>query len=197
MAIPVFLQNSGVAQFDPSLGSDWDVAFIDNVQVPGIVKVVPKTTRKIDVANAPGLAAATLRFQGIDPGAFSLAITVWTPQQQADLETLLVKVAPVAGRVTYANGKYTNTGPTGEKKPASFTFYHPAAAAAGIGSIVVESVTWYDDGPAPQSKQVVLDCKQALPPKKVFAGTPQLNAPNVGGVGNATPPSAGTSAKGP
>ena len=197
MAIPVFLQNSGVAQFDPSLGSDWDVAFIDNVQVPGVVKCVPKTSRKVDVANAPGQAAATMRFQGIDPGAFSLTITVWTPQQQADLETMLIKVAPAAGRTTYANGKYTTTGTAGDKRPASFTFYHPAAAAAGIGTIIVESLTWYEAGPAPQSKQVVLECKQALPPKRVFTGIVTVSAPNKGGVGNATPPSAGNTAKGP
>ena len=201
MAIPVFLPGSGLQQFDPSEGSDWDVAFVDGEQVPGIVKCVPKTARKIDTANSPGLDAATLRFQGMDPGTFSLQIMVWTAEQQASLETLLNKVAPAPGRATYANGKYTSTNiKTGQKKPASFQFYHPAAAAAGITTIVVESVTWYEDGPVPQSRTCTLDCKQALPPKKTIAGTPQINTANLGGIPPASsgaPPSTSSGAKGP
>lgn len=153
------------------------------------MKCVPKTTRKVDVANGPGLDAATLRLQGVDPGAFSLAIVVWTKLHLSQIEALLAKVAPVAGRTTYANGRYTTT-PTGGKtpRPASFSFYHPAPAAAGIGTIIVEGVEWFADGPVKQSKMVTLDCKQALPPKKIISGTPQLNAANVGGVPNATNP---------
>lgn len=197
MATPVFLEDSGTLQFDPSQGSDWDVAFLDNEQVPGLVTCVPKTARKIDAANSPGLDSATLRFQGMDPGTFSLGILVWTPEQQAALETLLVRVAPAPGRVTYANGQYTSTSTTtGQKKPASFKFYHPAAAAAGITTIVVESVTWYEAGPAPQSRTVTLECKQALPPKKTIAGTPQINTANLGGIPPAGAPSAPSSSSG-
>lgn len=200
MATPVFLEGSGVQQFDPSLGSDWDVAFIDGEQVPGLVKCVPKTARKIDVANSPGLDAATLRFQGMDPGTFSLSVMVWTAEQQSALESLLAKVAPAPGRTTYANGKYTSTDKSGQKRPASFQFYHPAAAAAGITTIVVESVSWYEDGPVPQSRSCTLDCKQALPPKKAIQGTPQINTANLGGIppaGAPAAPSSGSAAKGP
>ena len=197
MATPVFLEDSGTLQFDPSQGSDWDVAFLDNEQVPGLVTCVPKTARKIDAANSPGLDSATLRFQGMDPGTFSLGILVWTPEQQAALETLLVRVAPAPGRVTYANGQYTSINKAnGQKKPASFKFYHPAAAAAGITTIVVESVTWYEAGPAPQSRTVTLECKQALPPKPGVVGKSVVNAPNRGGVGDAPGPSAPSSSSG-
>lgn len=189
MGIPVFLQGSGTEYFSPGLGSDWDTAFIDGAQVPGLVKCVPKTSRKIDVANAAGLDAATLRLQGVDPGTWSLVIVVWTREQLAALEALLAKVAPVAGRVTYANGKYTSTNRAGEKRPASFTVYHPALAAAGLASFVVGEVEWFAEGPVPQSRQVTLSCTQALPPKKIIPGTPQLNAANAAGVPNAAPSS--------
>lgn len=201
MATPIFLSDSGEARFNPAEGSDWDVAFIDNEQVPGLVTCVPKTARKIDTANSPGLDAATLRFQGMDPGTFTLEIMVWTPEQQAALEALLAKVAPAPGRVTYANGQYTSTSTaTGQKKPASFKFYHPAASAAGITTIVVESVTWYSAGPVPQSRSCSLECKQALPPKKTVPGTPQINTANLGGIppaGAPSAPSSSSTAKGP
>lgn len=197
MSIPVFLQGSGTEYYPPGLGSDWDTAFIDGAQVPGLVKCVPKTSRKIDVANAAGLDAATLRLQGIDPGTWSLVIVVWTRDQLAALEALLAKVAPVAGRVTYANGKYTSTNSaTGEKRPASFTVYHPALAAAGLATFVVGEVEWFAEGPVKQSRQVTLSCTQALPPKKIIPGTPQLNAANLGGVPNA-PPSTSAGKRGP
>lgn len=163
--------------------SDWDIAFIDGEQVPGIVKCVPKTSRKVDVANAPGLDAATLRLQGVDPGSFSLSIVVWTRLHLSQLEALLGKIAPVAGRTKYTSGRYQTT-PTGGKtpRPASFTFYHPAAAAAGIGIIIVEDVEWFAEGPVKQSKMVTLGCKQALPPKKVFSGNPKVDAANAASV---------------
>lgn len=137
------------------------------------------------MANAPGLDAATLRLQGVDPGTFSLVIVVWTRLHLSQLEALLAKVAPVAGRTKYAGGRYQTT-PTGGKtpRPASFTFYHPAAAAAGIGTIIVEGVEWFAEGPVKQSKQVTLDCKQALPPKKTFSGNPRVDATNVANVTN-------------
>lgn len=194
MALPPYLKNSGTQFYNPSLGSAWDIAYLDVIQIPGIVKCVPKTSRKVDVANGPGLSSATLRLQGVDPGTFSLAIVTWTPEQLAELEFLLKKVAPIAGQTKYANGRYTTT-PTpvaGSKakppRPASFTFYHPAASAAGIESIIVEGVEWFAEGPVKQSKMVTLDCKQALPTKPVVSGTPQLNAPNLGGVPNAPNP---------
>jgi len=160
------------------------------------VKCVPKTSRKIDVANAAGLDAATLRLQGVDPGTWSLVIVVWTAEQLAALEVLLAKVAPVAGRVTYANNRYTSANGAGEKRPASFTIYHPALAAAGLASFVVGEVEWFAEGPVKQSRQVTLSCTQALPPKKAFTGTGQLNAPNEGGVPNA-PPSSSSAKRGP
>lgn len=184
MALPPFLEGSGREYFNPGLGSVWDVAFLDGQQVPGIVKCVPKTARKVDEANGPGLDAATLRLQGVSAGTFSLVIVVWTPVHLIALDALLARVAPVAGRTVYAQGKYTtNTTPTpgnpSQKRPASFTFYHPATYAAGILSIIVEEVEWFGDGPVAQSKQVTLGCKQALPSKKVLSGTPRLNAPGV------------------
>jgi hypothetical protein len=201
-----FLPNSGDSAlefFNPADGSLWDVAFLDGQQVPGIVTCVPKTARKVDVANGPGLDSATIRFQGMDPGVFSLVIVVWTEQQQTQLEALLAKVAPRPGRITYANSAYTNTSVAGKdvtKRPASFTFSHPAAALAGISVIVIEDVEWYAQGPVPQSRQVALSCKQVLPPKKTIAGTPQINTANLGGVPGATPaglPSGSSGAKGP
>ncbi len=187
MALPPFLEGSGREYFNPGLGSVWDVAFLDGQQVPGIVKCVPKTARKVDEANGPGLDAATLRLQGVSAGTFSLVIVVWTQVQIDALDQLLARVAPVAGRTVYAQGKYTTTttptpGNPSQKRPASFTFYHPAAFAAGILSIIVEEIEWFGDGPVAQSKQVTLGCKQALPSKKVISGTPQLNAANVAGV---------------
>lgn len=187
MSIPVFLQGSGTEYYPPGLGSDWDTAFIDGAQVPGLVKCVPKTSRKIDVANAAGLDAATLRLQGVDPGTWSLVIVVWTRDQIAALEALLAKVAPVAGRPVYTNGKYVSTNrATGDKRPASFTVYHPALAAAGLATFVVGEVEWFAEGPVKQSRQVTLSCTQALPPKKVFTGNPKVTGANVGGV-NSTP----------
>lgn len=166
--------------------------------IPGIVKCVPKTSRKVDTANAPGLDAATIRLQGLDPGAFSLEILTWTAEQQAALEALLSRVAPVAGKTTYTGGRYTTTTPAAagsQKRPASFQFHHPAAAAAGIASIVIEAVTWFAPGPVPQSRVCTLECKQAMPPKKIIAGTPQLNAANLGGVPGA--PSTSAAKRGP
>lgn len=202
MALPPFLRGSGSQYFDPGKASSWDVAFIDVIQVPGYVQCVPKTSRKIDVANGPGFDSAQIRMQGVDPGALSITIVVWTAQQLHDLEILLKKIAPVAGQTTYANGRYTTTTPAAAgggkptQRPASFSFYHPAADAAGIRSIIVEEVEWFTQGPVPQSRQVVLSCKQAMPPKKVFTGTAVLNAPNVGGVANA-PPANSPAKKGP
>jgi hypothetical protein len=197
------LPSSTTEFFNPADGSLWDVAFLDGAQVPGLVTCVPKTARKIDVANGPGLDSATLRFQGMDPASFSLTIMVWTEAQQTQLEALLAKVAPRPGRITYANSAYTNTSTAGKditKRPASFSFSHPAAALAGISQIVVESVSWYDQGPVPQSRSVTLECKQSLPPKKTIAGTPQINTANLGGVAPASPaglPSGSSGAKGP
>lgn len=197
MATPLFLQDSGTLQFDPSQGSDWDTAFINGEQVPGLVRCSVKTTRKVDVSNSPGVDSASIRFQGIEPAAFSLEIVIWTPQQQADIENLLAKVAPVAGRVVLASGRYSSINKaTGEKKPASFSVYHPALAAAEVSTMIVESVAWYGDGPAPQSRTVTLECRQVLKTKNAIVGTTTLDIPNTGGV-TTTKPSQSSGGRGP
>jgi len=138
----------------PGLGSQWDTAWLAGKQLPGVVSVKGKTSRKIDIKNSPGSDGATITALGYEPAEMDITLRMWTPAQFVAWQAMLPDIQPKMG-----------------KPPAApLDLAHPGANSYGIKAVIIKNVS-IPDVDDKQIATVTITCIQWLTAKKVGTQT--------------------------
>lgn len=106
----------------------WDVATLDGLEIPGLVRVEVKRGAKYDEKAAPGQSGAKVTFKGFETAKVTLTVRLWTKSQEDSFNTsVLPLIDPLPGK----------------EAPKGMSFVHTAASLRRIDGILVEDV----DGP--------------------------------------------------
>ena len=156
----------------PGLGSQWDTAYLAGKQLPGVVAVKGKTSRKIDIKNSPGSDGATITALGYEPAEIDITLRMWTPAQYIAWQAMLPDIQPKMG-----------------KPPASpLDLAHPGANSYGIKAVIIKNVS-IPDIDDKQIATVTISCIQWLTAKKVGTQTAKTSkGPDTPLVSNIPPP---------
>lgn len=135
-----------------SLENPWDVCTLGPNRLPGLVKIRPRRSRKLDKKKPPGSHFATVTNQGYNPGELEIVLLLWTPDQWNALQDMMPSLEPPA---TQGTGTPT------------FDIVHPVAAFRNIKSIIIEEI----EGPFESSAvrggmEMRFKCIQFSPPPK-------------------------------
>jgi len=121
----------GYTVYPPKSGwNAWDVIYLGSQQLPGIVEVSVRKLRDIDKKKAAGQNGATLTLHGFDPAEGDIKVTIWTPQQFIDLQTMLRAILI----------------PSGKSQPDPLDVTHPKFQTAGVTSVVPVGIDSIDKG---------------------------------------------------
>lgn len=134
--------------------SPWDVITLNGVRAPGICRLDGGKHIPYDRKAALGQIVGPSALFVFDPVSFTLTLTLWTPRQWLDLQTMLPQLLPA-------------TGPNPE--PRAVKAEHPALAMIGIDTVYFEGVGL----PRHIGKQIVeveFQCYEWRPPLPI---TPQ------------------------
>lgn len=150
--------------------SAWDRMAIGDFEVPGHVVVVSKKEKKMDVLSPAGQDFGTINHLGIEPVQLDITITLWTPDQFADYETLIGLLTPksfpgppkplppgVAG---------PPEDPTRPTAASSFSVRHPPLNMMGVTDIYVYEIGSLIPGAVFGSKVSVWRAQERKPPQQ-------------------------------
>jgi hypothetical protein len=111
----------------------WNTATINNVRVPGIVEVTGTLSRKDDTADVPGQDGVTMTVLGYAPAQFNMQITMWTAQQAAEYQALMLRFMP-----TQADKNLRDAA------ARAVTVIHPAIRMTGRSQLTIYEMTTPD-----------------------------------------------------
>lgn len=147
----------------------WQVVFMAGKRVPGLAQVKFKRGHRVDKRTASGMAGQSMVALGYNPSEINIKITLWTPQQWIDFQTVTVpSVQPHPGK---ANAL-----------PKSVEVRHPSLGVWGAKQFFVLNVEGPVKGSVNGTMEITFDCSDTSPltsaPVNKPAGAGLASAPN-------------------
>jgi hypothetical protein len=141
----------------------WGVCSLGQYKLPGLAKVKPESSRKIDVKAVPGSDGGSITDKGYEGAKVTIELVMWLKSHREALATIIPAISPrKAG-----------------KKREAFDIVHPAAALHGIRSVMIQSIKGPIVGSIEGTKELTIECLEWMPqPKKntSVTATPKSSA---------------------
>jgi hypothetical protein len=136
----------------PLLGSRWawDVIYLDDLRVPGLVKVDFKRRHRVDIRRANGVDGQSVTSLGYNGANITVRVRLWTPQQWIDFQRFTIpSVQPRPGKV--------------KVRPKSVAVDYPSLAAWGCHQLFVIDVDGPRECEVHGARDIILSCSDTSP----------------------------------
>lgn len=144
-------------------GDDWeraDKVILGGFELPGIARVKPKLSRKLDKKSAANIDGGTIRDKGYLPAKISIKVVWWLPEQEAAWAEIIPIIHP---RIR-----------PDRRDPIAISC--AACDFWGIYEVVVESIEGPEKGQVEGSSELTIECVEWAPePQGQAAGAKSGN----------------------
>lgn len=138
--------------------SPWLVCYLDDNQLPGIVKVdCSGQKRKIDVKDPPNQGNAKITIKGFSPSDVKITITIWTPDHLEQWQDIKAKIR-------------TNDAKNTSKTVSAVNIRNPISEEAGVNAIIIENISGIDFDEKKGTGTIVISAKEFAKPVSVPGG---------------------------
>lgn len=149
---------------------DWEVIYMADRRVPGLVQVKFKRAHRVDKKAAGGADNQTITSLGYNGAEVNIELRLWTPQQLVDYQNFTIpSIQPAPGK---ANAR-----------PKSVKVAYPSLAMYGVRSLFVTEIAGPEPTHIPQLWKVAIVATQTEPMAQVGTTTQKgggvATAPNT------------------
>lgn len=138
----------------------WNTVKLGGLAVPGIARVGVKPSQEVEIKKPKGKHVGSTTRQGYNAARVTIKVTVWTPEQFAELRTLIASIWPAARAMKQAGEPAKVDGPI----PVS----HPKTQLWGINAITLLDIEDPENDTGDRY-ELTLSCVEYLPPPKKSA----------------------------
>lgn len=137
---------------------DWDVIYLDDHRVPGLVKVDFKRAHRTAIRRANGMDNDSVTSLGYSGAEITIRIRMWMPQQWLDFQRITIpSVQPRPGKQSV--------------RPKSVAAEYPSLAAWGCHQVFVLHVDGPKECEVPGARDIILTCSDTSPQVPVGTAT--------------------------
>ncbi len=140
----------------------WDTVKLAGKPLPGICEIEIKKNRDVDKKKAAGSDGARITLHGMEPGAATIKVTIWTPEQLRVFQSMWTEFFP-------GDNKRPPKYPKGKPYPPALDISHPACNMHNVRSVVIVGGDGPTPGSVPKTRVFTIHALEYLAPGKESA----------------------------